>query len=92
MPADKRPADVPILQVGVESFALHPAQVDPRVSREISAALKALRFTRGQRRMDDGTRPLVYYLPDELGKAPVEKRGERRASLQVIASSSLARE
>ena len=42
--------------------------------------------------MDDGTRPLVYYLPDELRKAPVEKRGERRTSLQVIAGSSSARE
>lgn len=92
MPADKRPGDVTILQVGVEAFALHPAQVDPRISREISAALKALRFTRGQRRKDDGTRPLVYYLPDELRKAPVEKRGERRASLQVIAGSTSARE
>jgi predicted P-loop ATPase len=92
MPADKRPTDVTILQVGVDAFALHPAQVDPRISREISAALKALRFTRGQRRMDDGTRPLVYYLPDELRKAPVEKRGERRTSLQVIAGSTSARE
>jgi hypothetical protein len=42
--------------------------------------------------MDDGTRPLVYYLPDELRNAPIEKRGERRASLQVIAGSSSARE
>jgi len=92
MPADKRPADVTILQVGVEAFALHPAQVDPRISREISAALKALRFTRGQRRMGDGSRPLVYYVPDELKIAPAEKRGERRPSLQIIAGSSSARE
>ncbi|QDE87092.1 DNA primase [Myxococcus xanthus] len=75
MPADKRPTDVTLLQVGVEAFALHPAQVDLRLSREISAALKALHFTRGQRRKDDGTRPLVYYVPDELRTAPTEKRG-----------------
>ncbi|ADO70661.1 Virulence-associated protein E domain protein [Stigmatella aurantiaca DW4/3-1] len=37
---------------------------------------------------DDDTRPLVYSLPDELRNAPVEKRGERRAALQVIAGSS----
>lgn len=92
MPADKRPADVTILQVGVEAFALHPAQVDQRISREIAAALKALRFVRGQRRRDDGSRPLVYALPDELRNAAVEKRGERRPSLQVIAGSSLPRE
>ncbi|QSQ18253.1 DNA primase [Myxococcus landrumensis] len=78
MPAEKRPHDVTILHVGVEAFSLHPAQVDPRISREIGAALKALHFTRGQRRMGDGTRPLVYYLPDELKRAPVEKLGERR--------------
>ncbi|TQF12491.1 DNA primase [Myxococcus llanfairpwllgwyngyllgogerychwyrndrobwllllantysiliogogogochensis] len=78
MPAEKRPSDVTILHVGVEAFALHPAQVDPRISREIGAALKALHFTRGQRRMGDGTRPLVYYLPEELRHAPTEKRGERR--------------
>ncbi|ADO68713.1 virulence-associated E family protein [Stigmatella aurantiaca] len=88
MPPEKRPADVTILQVGVDALMLHPAQVDTRISREISAALKALRFTRGQRRKDDGTRPLVYYLPDELRTAPVEKRGDRRAGLQVIAGST----
>ncbi|RJS14626.1 DNA primase [Corallococcus sp. H22C18031201] len=75
MPAAKRPSDVTILQVGVEAFTLHPAQVDPRLSREIGAALKALGFTRGQRRMGDGKRPLVYYLPDELRNASTEKRG-----------------
>ncbi|WNG23674.1 hypothetical protein F0U62_06255 [Cystobacter fuscus] len=42
--------------------------------------------------LNDGARPLVYYLPEELRKAPVEKRGERRASLQVIAGSTSARE
>jgi hypothetical protein len=87
MPPEKRPIDVTILQVGVDAFTLAPAQVDTRISREISAALKALRFARGQRRMDDGTRPLVYYLPEELRNAPVEKRGERRAALHVIAGS-----
>lgn len=75
MPPEKRPTDVTILQVGVDAFALAPAQVDTRISREISAALKALRFARGQRRKGDGTRPLVYYLPEELRNAPVEKRG-----------------
>ncbi|NTX17730.1 DNA primase [Myxococcus sp. CA056] len=80
MPADKRPNDVTILHVGVEAFSLHPAQVDPRISREIGAALKALHFTRGQRRMGDGTRPLVYYLPDELKNAPAERRGERHGA------------
>nr|BDT33753.1 virulence-associated E family protein [Myxococcus sp. MH1] len=76
MPADRRPNDVTLLQVGVEAFALHPAQVDMRFSREIGAALKSLGFTRGQRRMGDGKRPLVYYLPDELKNAPMEKRGK----------------
>lgn len=92
MPADKRPTDVTLLQVGVEAFSLHPAQVDPRLSREIGAALKALHFTRGQRRKDDGTRPLVYYVPDELRNAATEKRGERRAPFQVIAGSSAPHE
>ncbi|ADO73923.1 virulence-associated E family protein [Stigmatella aurantiaca] len=92
MPPEKRPIDVTILQVGVDAFALAPAQVDTRISREISAALKALRFARGQRRKDDGTRPLVYYLPEELRNAPVEKRGERRAALQVIAGSTSSQE
>ncbi|WP_237081182.1 virulence-associated E family protein [Myxococcus xanthus] len=84
MPADKRPTDVTLLQVGVEAFALHPAQVDLRISREISAALKALHFTRGQRRKDDGTRPLVYYVPDELRTAPTEKRGGKRPANDVL--------
>ncbi|MCP3065735.1 virulence-associated E family protein [Myxococcus sp. K38C18041901] len=88
MPSEKRPADVTILQVGVDAFSLAPAQVDQRISREIASALKALRFVRGQRRMDDGSRPLVYALPDELKHAPVEKRGERRPPLQVIAMGS----
>ncbi|WP_228557321.1 virulence-associated E family protein [Myxococcus sp. AB025B] len=83
MPADRRPNDVTILHVGVEAFGLHPAQVDPRISREIGAALKALHFTRGQRRMGDGTRPLVYYLPDELKNAPTEMRGEQRGTFRT---------
>ncbi|WP_407667389.1 VapE domain-containing protein [Myxococcus dinghuensis] len=82
MPADKRPNDVTILHVGVEAFSLHPAQVDPRISREIGAALKALNFTRGQRRMGDGTRPLVYYIPDELRNAPMEKRDHAGANMR----------
>ncbi|MBJ6766204.1 DNA primase [Myxococcaceae bacterium JPH2] len=83
MPADKRPSDVTILQVGVEAFTLHPAQVDPRLSREIGAALKALHFTRGQRRMGDGPRPLIYYLPDELRNASTEKRDSTGTSLRA---------
>ncbi|MCP3104647.1 virulence-associated E family protein [Myxococcus sp. K15C18031901] len=78
MPPEKRPLDVTLLRVGVEAFSLHQAQVDNKFSREISAALKALHFTRGQRRFGDGTRPLVYYIPDELKNAPMEKRDERR--------------
>jgi|SRR5215217_418479 len=81
MPADRRPSDVTLLQVGVDAFALRPAQVDLKFSREIGAALKALHFTRGQRRMGDGTRPLVYYLPDELKNAPTEKRGDQHRRL-----------
>ncbi|WNZ65185.1 hypothetical protein QEG98_17050 [Myxococcus sp. MxC21-1] len=79
MPPEKRPSDVTLLHVGIEAFALHQAQVDHRISREIGAALKSLGFTRGQRRMGDGKRPLVYYIPDELKNAPMEKRGERHA-------------
>ncbi|CAM4495964.1 virulence-associated E family protein [Corallococcus exiguus] len=90
MPVDKRPADVTILQVGVEAFAFNSAQVDPRISREIASALKAMRFVRGQRRMDDGSRPLDYYLPDELKHTSIKKRGERRPQLDVIAGGSIA--
>ncbi|CAM4505581.1 virulence-associated E family protein [Myxococcus xanthus] len=92
MPPEKRPSDVTLLHVGIEAFALHPAQVDHRISREIGAALKSLGFTRGQRRMGDGKRPLVYYVPDELRNAATEKRGERRAPFQVIAGSSAPHE
>ncbi|QDE72578.1 DNA primase [Myxococcus xanthus] len=91
MPSEKRPSEVTLLHVGVEAFALHPAQVDLRISREIGAALKALHFTRGQRRMGDGTRPLVYYIPDELKNAPMEKRGEWRAPHEVVTGTARPR-